>query len=63
MYDADLKGYFDSIPRDKLFKAIRMRVTDSAVLKLIRMWLNAPVTDTRDGDRLGGPGPGLRRAG
>ena len=49
VYDADLKGYFDSIPRDKLFKAIRMRVTDSAVLKLIRMWLNAPVTDTRDG--------------
>ena len=26
-----------------------MRVTDSAVLKLIRMWLNAPVTDTRNG--------------
>ncbi len=49
VYDADLKGYFDSIPRDKLFKAIRMRVTDSAVLKLIRMWLNAPVIDTRDG--------------
>ena len=49
VYDADLKGYFDSIPRDKLFKALRMRVTDSSVLTLIRLWLDAPVVDARTG--------------
>lgn len=49
VYDADLKGYFDSIPRDKLFSALRMRVTDSSTLKLIRLWLDAPVQDTRQG--------------
>ena len=51
VYDADLKGYFDSIPHDKLMKALRMRVVDRSVLKLIRMWLQAPVID----ERAGGP--------
>ena len=49
VFDADLKGYFDSIPRDTLLSAIRMRVTDSSVLKRIRLWLDAPVVDERDG--------------
>ncbi len=49
IYDADLKGYFDSIPHDKLMLALRMRVVDRSVLKLIRMWLNAPVVDHREG--------------
>jgi len=45
IYDADLQGYFDSIPHDKLMAAIRMRVTDGSVLRMITMWLEAPVVD------------------
>ena len=49
VYDADLQGYFDSIPHDKLIEALRMRVVDRQVLKLIRRWLEAPVVDEREG--------------
>jgi len=46
VYDADLKGYFDSIPHDQLLACVRMRVVDRSVLKLIRMWLETPVYDS-----------------
>jgi RNA-directed DNA polymerase len=50
VYDADLAGYFDSIPQDKLIACVRMRVVDGSVLGLIRQWLRAPVVEpSREG--------------
>ncbi len=45
VYDADLKGYFDSIPHDKLMACMRMRVVDRNVLRLVKLWLKAPVIE------------------
>ena len=45
VYDADLKGCFDTIPHDKLLACVRMRVTDRSVLDLIRRWLRAPIIE------------------
>jgi RNA-directed DNA polymerase len=49
VYDADLKGYFDSIPHSQLLACVRMRVVDRSVLALIRMWLEALVVEGSEG--------------
>jgi RNA-directed DNA polymerase len=65
VYDADLKGYFDSIPHDKLMKCLRMRIVDRSVLKLIRMWLEAPIEedDGHGGKRVSRSGKGTPQGG
>jgi RNA-directed DNA polymerase len=45
VYDADVEGYFDSIPHDQLLACVQMRVVDGSVLGLIRQWLHAPVEE------------------
>ncbi len=44
--DADLSGYFDSIPHSELMKSASRRISDGRVLRLIKMWLETPVEET-----------------
>ena len=43
--DADLKSYFDTIPKDKLLSRVRERVSDSRVLRLVEQFLDQGVMD------------------
>ena len=48
--DADLTKYFDTIPHDQLMRSVARRIEDKHILKLIKMWLKAPVEETdKDG--------------
>ena len=41
--DADLTGYFDSIPHERLMERVEERLSDGRVLDLLRSWLTADV--------------------
>jgi len=43
--DADLSGYFDSIPHAELMKSVARRVSNRHLLRLFRMWLETPVEE------------------
>ena len=58
VYDADLSGYFDTIPHDKLMKCVERRVSDGSLLALVRSWLQAPVVEPPE--QPGGP-PTVKR--
>jgi len=49
--DADLSGYFDSIPHAELVKSLSRRISDRHLLGLIKMWLVAPVEETDERGR------------
>ena len=57
MVDADLSCYFDTIPHDELLKSVARRIVDRHVLRLIKLWLKAPIEERDDSDgtqRIGG---------
>jgi RNA-directed DNA polymerase len=43
--DADLKGYFDSIPHDRLMARLKEKIADGPVLSLIEKFLKADILD------------------
>jgi RNA-directed DNA polymerase len=43
--DADIKGFFDNIDHEKLMGLIELRITDRRILRLIRKWLTAGVSE------------------
>jgi len=60
--DADLSKYFDTIPHAKLLAVMAERISDGAVLALIKQWLKAPVVEEKDGTRrTSGGGKGNRK--
>ena len=52
--DADLSGYFDTIPHAELIQCVARRISDREMLALIKRFLKAPVEDRTDRGPSGG---------
>jgi len=61
--DADVTAYFDTIPHDRLMKTVAERVVDSAMLALVKQFLEAPIVDDRDDGRPHRPRQGTPQGG
>jgi len=64
VYDADLSKYFDTIPHDKLQIALKQRIADPRILKLINKWLKVSVYEdgqykSGKGNKIGTPQGGV----
>ena len=46
--DADISKYFDTILHSKLMQVVAKRIVDKQILKLIKMWLKAPIVEERE---------------
>ncbi len=46
--DADISKYFDTIPHDRLIQLVAKRIVDKQILKLIKLWLRAPIVEERE---------------
>jgi group II intron reverse transcriptase/maturase len=49
--DADLSGYFDTIPHAELLRLVARRVSDGSILKLVKLSLKAPIVEEQEGKR------------
>jgi len=47
--DADLSGYFDTIPHAALLKLVARRVSDGSILRLVKLFLKAPIVEEKNG--------------
>ena len=43
IYDADLRGYFDTIPHEPLMKRVEERISDGRLLALLHSWLKQDI--------------------
>lgn len=61
--DADLSKYFDTIPHANLLAVVAERICDGEILRIIKMWLKAPIMEVdKDGKKRNiGGGKGNRK--
>ena len=51
VYDADLTSYFDTVDHAKLRTQLERRLADRSVLRLVRLWLEAPIVEVDERGR------------
>ena len=49
--DADLSGYFDTINHAGLLRLVARRVSDGSVLRLVKLFLKAPIVEEKEGHK------------